>query len=867
MSIKKLRSAAIVPEPMYVERAADRQLREIINEMGRPGYVLVARQMGKTNLLLHMKRERTDDIVLYHDLSNRFDNARLWFRNIIDLLIEAYGERFPSAATAIPKQRIEAKLEANVEFDRHLRSILKEVGRKVIIILDEIDSLVNTSYSDVILSQIRSMYFSRANYPEYENLTYVLSGVVEPTDLIKDKNISPFNIGEKIYLENFDFAEFNEFLMKADLDLSDDVIHRIFEWVNGNPRITWEVCAEIEEIVRGVGFVTVADVDSVISKIYLKEFDRPPVDHIRTLVRSDTKIRDAIIEIRYGKGDTLDQVIKNKLYLAGVIGSAGGTVSVTNRVIDAALSDTWLKSLIHAPVTSQVNDYYGVGNYGAVIERLENFVGASNDENFSSHDRHLLALSYLYTGKFPSAIRELKLCLSEASEPKAAQYLNFELGMALAADDKLDEAVAALGFAKIGPDRNTCWKAKLEHISIILEQGSDKSLVGLLKECGDLIIEISEAKNNGLLVEDVIRVFAHYIRSQLLFRLNKEADSIQDLESAIQMADSQYMPKLLLAKARIIKRRQTRVAIARQILDLIISKKVSNAHAGKFPLQLGSDQMAEVFLLLIEENLVQEFKDLANYYTDSVGEVNLGEFHGLKNLYDNFDGKVIQQNYIEILIWALRHFDDQSVDWKDRVEVYREIVAQYPGNDKNDFRNRYLKELEVHEGEAKDFFEVRHLEIMLLIGTACVQSSDWRLGRRLFDIWEKYRHLADPTNLYTLLLEYYCLLGTRAGQLFNSESSDVARRILKVIKENEEALRKGAQGETAILIKREAEAALRSSLKMPLTDQEIIKNLGRNDWVLVQYPGLPPEKTKIKHVSEDLKAGNCFLLEIVIDKK
>ena len=49
----ELKSYTIVPDNLYVERKADIQLHNIIEAMQRPGYVLVSRQMGKTNLLLN----------------------------------------------------------------------------------------------------------------------------------------------------------------------------------------------------------------------------------------------------------------------------------------------------------------------------------------------------------------------------------------------------------------------------------------------------------------------------------------------------------------------------------------------------------------------------------------------------------------------------------------------------------------------------------------------------------------------------------------------------------------------------------------------------------------------------------------------
>ena len=84
---KILRSLTVIPDSLYIERDADHQVRYIVAEMGRPGYVLVARQMGKTNLLLHAKRslENDSDVFLYMDVSNPIPDIRGFFRSIIDV--------------------------------------------------------------------------------------------------------------------------------------------------------------------------------------------------------------------------------------------------------------------------------------------------------------------------------------------------------------------------------------------------------------------------------------------------------------------------------------------------------------------------------------------------------------------------------------------------------------------------------------------------------------------------------------------------------------------------------------------------------------------------------------------------------------
>ena len=134
--------------------------------------------------------------------------------------------------------------------------MLKSLPGKLVIILDEIDALTKTNYSDQIFAQIRSIYFSRVNFNELSRLTYLLSGVIEPTDIIKDPKISPFNIGQKIFLNDFSKEEYYVFLKQSELILTENIAERIFYWTNGNPRMTWDVCSEVENCLKREVLVT-----------------------------------------------------------------------------------------------------------------------------------------------------------------------------------------------------------------------------------------------------------------------------------------------------------------------------------------------------------------------------------------------------------------------------------------------------------------------------------------------------------------------------------------------------------------------------------------------------------------------------------
>ena len=181
---KILKKYTRIPEHLYVKRNADKELEIIINEMERPGYVLVARQMGKTNLLFNAMRTLKNDnrLLVYVDLSNAFELERDCYRNIIDNIIEPNENIFGLIENKIFEIRNQ-DLPPNKEYSKSLRVILNHFHGDLIIILDEVDALRSVKYSDHIFAQIRSNYFSRTNFPMLDKLTYILSGVIEPRSL------------------------------------------------------------------------------------------------------------------------------------------------------------------------------------------------------------------------------------------------------------------------------------------------------------------------------------------------------------------------------------------------------------------------------------------------------------------------------------------------------------------------------------------------------------------------------------------------------------------------------------------------------------------------------------------------------------
>jgi hypothetical protein len=85
--------------------------------------------------------------------------------------------------------------------------VLAEMARPVVIFVDEIDTTLNLPFSDDFFAAVRFTYNARATDPAYKQLTFVLLGVATPTDLIKDRSRTPFNIGQGIALREFNWED------------------------------------------------------------------------------------------------------------------------------------------------------------------------------------------------------------------------------------------------------------------------------------------------------------------------------------------------------------------------------------------------------------------------------------------------------------------------------------------------------------------------------------------------------------------------------------------------------------------------------------------------------------------------------------
>ncbi|KJU79812.1 AAA-like domain-containing protein [Pseudomonas chengduensis] len=856
MTNRVLKPCTIIPEELYIERAADRQLRAIIDDMGRPGYILVARQMGKTNLLINMKRQRHDDIVLYLDLSNRFDSARLWFRNLIDTLIDSYIEIFESSLPIISSQRKSAELEANVEFDRHLRLLLRSTEKRVVIVLDEIDSLVGCSYSDIVLAQIRSMYFSRVNYAEYSRLTYVLSGVAEPTDLIKDKNISPFNIGEKIYLEDFDWAEFTLFIEKSRIEIDEKSVKRIYHWTNGNPRMTWDLTSEIEmRLLRGEP-ITAQVIDEAVNKLYLKDYDRAPVDHIRTLVSSDPQIRSAVISIRYGNSEFPDDKIKGRLYLAGITSAAGGSsIKIRNNIFDEALSNKWIEQ-VDAAEKSMIDlavEAFEAKSYETAIRLYDQARNNLPEGEELPDDNCLeLGLSHLWLGKTETAIREFESLNTRSQDLYIQQLANFYLGSTLLSDRRYKDSYAHLLKASNGPEWSTRINSKINIVSVHLKDDAFDDTEKAIALSDSVIQEILDYGKSSDDIQFLL-VSALYNKALILKSIGLNEDALSVLNEAISQAHLRNKPFLIMEKSGFLDNTEEKQAALSEYIDVLVSGDIDLEEFHDSTMALKKESLAAALCEFEKIGDLSQFDRLLRFVADKYYRSRLSVTDALIDLYETLKATEDKR----ALLLLSRGGDSYLSECNSpvsRIKFYRALATE-TANDKTQlWKSLYINELEsscpAELIEEADFLAI----IMIMFGYRSAGQND-EFCRGL-DVWRKFETKARVDfPVYAALILFYDAL-YRAQINNHDEASSKAEELITFIGGLEESSTPNSEvfGE----IKKQAFTLLRN--KVSRSELDPYREIGRNQKVKVKYADGQTVERKFKHVAADLKEGRCELL-------
>jgi len=856
-----LKPYTIIPQHLYVDRNADRQLRDIITDMGRPGYVLVSRQMGKTNLLLNAKRELSNesDKFIYIDLSNIYDDERSCFQNIIDVALETNEDSFYEAAKIIHEKRKNAdNIPPHKQHIDELRTLLRHTSGKLIIILDEIDALTKTNYSDKIFAQIRSMYFSRVNYFELERLTYIISGVVEPTEIIKDPKISPFNIGEKIFLNDFSKDEFLDFISKAKLnDLPTEILERIFYWTNGNPRMTWDLCAEIEKTISTI--IGIEQIDEIVQKHYLTSFDKPPIDNIREIVIADKSIRDAIVEIDYNKGNEVADNIKSKLYLAGIINYEENNIKIKNRIIRNALNKNWLDSIEEQEqgLLDLALQFYKKKDYNKAVEYYDRFI--LNNEFPDNGSENLVyyyfGLSLFNISLYERAIDILsKTTFSVKSESKNHYIVKEYIGICYLNLDKIDDSLENFKYIIDNSAKDN------RYYSALFTSGVACMLV---PERRTEAIEIFKRLINDEIYEDITELELDVFKSKsyydlgVLYKDNDESEAKRYFEKALNTNKIEFKPlfysKLIEITKDVVEKEQLLISLIDCIIDNNLKPNPKNLEKS---FHLNAEIMNDIFIIAFETN-IGHFEKLMTYAMDTfyldkdIIEINY------KLAMSCSKSKYI--TFANILKYSYEKFSDLMISNENlfsykTLKYLSYLTSTIPTSE---YKENYIKIFKVRRQEPIDIFDFKIFldKIGLSIRDGHLNSAN-----------EYIRYFLNlKPNVDDDLIKHYLLLRFYDLQVQHSTGNLLGANIIAKIILNE-IENKDFKFQPNVLLSNEEFESLKvivSDFLYPESNNQsdpFASNYGRNDRIKVKYTNGSIVEGKYKKFEVDLSLKKCRII-------
>jgi WD40 repeat protein len=233
----------------YVVRQADQELLEHLQK-GDFCYILNSRQMGKSSLLVRTRKILQEqgwqtasiDMTL---LGSTDVTMEQWYLGIMSKIYKDL--HLGKIINLLTWYKSQPDISLVQIFNQFIEEILFThlPEQNIVIFVDEIDSILSLNFSvDDFFTLIRLCYNERATNSAYQRLTFALFGVATPTDLIKDKKRTPFNIGHAINLNGFTLIESQPLIegFPAIVIQPQILLREILYWTAGQPFLTQKVC-------------------------------------------------------------------------------------------------------------------------------------------------------------------------------------------------------------------------------------------------------------------------------------------------------------------------------------------------------------------------------------------------------------------------------------------------------------------------------------------------------------------------------------------------------------------------------------------------------------------------------------------------
>jgi len=278
----------------YVQREADSKLYKGLKQ-GRFCYVLTSRQMGKSSLMIqtaaHLREEGVAVAMLDLTAIGQNLNPEQWYGGLLIQLGQQLN--LEDELSEFRRERLElGPLQRWMQAIRQV--VLPRFAGPVVVFIDEIDAVRSLPFStDEFFAGVREFYNQRTNDPVLERLTFCLLGVATPSNLIRDTRTTPFNVGQRIELQDFTEAEaapLVQGLRRGEMEGA-ELLSQVRYWTSGHPYLTQLLCQAVAD---DTGVSDAAGVDRLCAEKFFARRARERDDNLlfvrERMLRSDVDV-------------------------------------------------------------------------------------------------------------------------------------------------------------------------------------------------------------------------------------------------------------------------------------------------------------------------------------------------------------------------------------------------------------------------------------------------------------------------------------------------------------------------------------------------------------------------------------------------
>ena len=399
----------------------DSRLAQIKKMVDRGQYFCInrGRQYGKTTLLDALQSYLQNDYtVISMDFQAQmsaatFENERTFSKAFIDAFIETAMFSDETALMEIAKNELTA-ITNLVELFRKLSVVCKLNDKKIVLMIDEVDSASNNQVFLDFLAQLRGYYLIRNKRPTFQSV--ILAGVHDIRNLrqkirpdAEHKHNSPWNIASNFDIDmSFSVSDIAGMLTEYENDHHtgmdiQKLSQLIYDYTSGYPVLVSSICKYMDENQKNW---TSENLVSAVKAIIVSKI--PLFESLINKLEDDQQLCNLLYRLLFQGEKFLfsayDSAIQSAV-MYGFVKNQNGSLEIANRIFETVIYDWFISSAsTNSPIFSEgVNDKNqfiqdGQLNMEKILEKFIlhfNDIYGSQPDKFKEEDGRKLFLLYL----------------------------------------------------------------------------------------------------------------------------------------------------------------------------------------------------------------------------------------------------------------------------------------------------------------------------------------------------------------------------------------------------------------------------------------------------------------------------------------